>query len=152
VLLTSSKLTVLLSRTYSCLTAHLSEASGQIQCFFLALCTLACCSGQWAPQSRSNTQPSFAASFNAKVITLCVDLLLDKAALLRDKTERIRRDLQRCLPFETWNLFKNIIHKIVSCFCYKTQPVNAVSGNWRCLLWEWQETNKYTLWAKCTHV
>jgi hypothetical protein len=31
---------------------------------------------------------------------------------------------------------------------YKAQPVNAVKGNNRCLLWKSYGTHKYTLWAK----
>jgi hypothetical protein len=31
----------------------------------------------------------------------------------------------------------------------KAQPVNAVWGNSRCLLWEPYETHRYTLWAEC---
>jgi hypothetical protein len=32
---------------------------------------------------------------------------------------------------------------------YKAQPVNAVQGNSRCLLWEPYGTHKYTVWAEC---
>jgi hypothetical protein len=32
---------------------------------------------------------------------------------------------------------------------YKAQPVNAVWGNSRCLLWEPYGTHKYTVWAEC---
>jgi hypothetical protein len=32
---------------------------------------------------------------------------------------------------------------------YRAEPVNAVWGNSRCLLWEPYGTHKYTLWAEC---
>jgi hypothetical protein len=32
---------------------------------------------------------------------------------------------------------------------YKAQPVNAVCGNSRCLLWEPYGTHSYTVWAEC---
>jgi hypothetical protein len=32
---------------------------------------------------------------------------------------------------------------------YRDQPVNAVWGNSRCLLWESYRTHKYTVWAEC---
>jgi hypothetical protein len=35
---------------------------------------------------------------------------------------------------------------------YKAQPVNAVWGNSRCLLWEPYGTHKYTLWAECGYI
>jgi hypothetical protein len=34
------------------------------------------------------------------------------------------------------------------CVC-KAQPVNAVWGNSRCLLWEPYGTHRYTVWAEC---
>jgi hypothetical protein len=35
-------------------------------------------------------------------------------------------------------------------FCHKDQPVNAVWGCSRCLLWEPYGTHRYTLWAYCS--
>jgi hypothetical protein len=58
-------------------------------------------------------------------------------------------------PLQTEFLLNNI-HKSSSYLTrntlhlrYKAQPVNAVWGNSRCLLWELYGTYKYTLWAEC---
>jgi hypothetical protein len=37
------------------------------------------------------------------------------------------------------------------CLRYKVQPVNAVQGNNRCLLWELYGTHKYIVWAACRY-
>jgi hypothetical protein len=58
-------------------------------------------------------------------------------------------------PFRYWNSSSNI-HKLIpyltgntSDLRYKDPQVNAVEGEGRCLLWEPNETHKYTLWAGC---
>jgi hypothetical protein len=56
------------------------------------------------------------------------------------KSEYLLNNIYKCSPYLTGNTLR--LH-------YKAQPVNAVWGNSRCLLWEPYGTHKYTLWAQC---
>jgi hypothetical protein len=46
-------------------------------------------------------------------------------------------------------IFSLYLTGITSRLSYKAQPVNAVWGNSRCLLWEPYGTHKSTVWAEC---
>jgi hypothetical protein len=78
---------------------------------------------------------------NAKSDTLSVSLTVILVQGLKPlKTAFLLYNIYKFSSYLTGNTLR---HR------YKAQPVNAVWGNSRCLLWEPYGTHKYTVWAEC---
>jgi hypothetical protein len=90
----TNELALLLSRIYSCLTTLLSQTSRQVQCLFSLCLHSRVVLGSGRHKLGALFSLFFAASFKAEITKLYAVFLLDKAALLRDKIDRTRRDLQ----------------------------------------------------------
>jgi hypothetical protein len=73
-------------------------------------------------------------------IQRCITFSVDKNSSNPLTTEFLKNFIQECSPYLIGNTLR---------LRYKAQPINAVWGNSRCLLWEPYGTHRYTVWAEC---